>query len=119
MTKSKLKRKGFTPPKSGKELKQGWNLEAGADAEAVERCCLLACSACFLIELRTTSPGMAPPQWADASLLTGFPTAQSYGGISSVEAPSLLMASLCQIDVTLTSTQKQKGLQKVQGQLVL
>jgi hypothetical protein len=30
--------------KSGQEIKQGWNLEAGADAEAIEGCCLLACS---------------------------------------------------------------------------
>ena len=30
--------------KSGQELKQGRNLEAGADAEAMEGCCLLACS---------------------------------------------------------------------------
>jgi hypothetical protein len=29
--------------KSGQELKQDWNLEAGADAEAMEGCCLLAC----------------------------------------------------------------------------
>ena len=51
--------------KSGQELKQGWNLEAGADAEAMAGCCLLACSDCFLIEPRTTSLGMAPlTQWA-------------------------------------------------------
>jgi hypothetical protein len=30
--------------KSGQELKQGRNLEAGADAEAMEGCCFLACS---------------------------------------------------------------------------
>jgi hypothetical protein len=30
--------------RSGKELIQGWNLEAEADAEAMEECCLLACS---------------------------------------------------------------------------
>ena len=29
--------------KSGQELKQGRNLEAGADAEAMEECCLLMC----------------------------------------------------------------------------
>jgi len=42
---------------------QDWNSgqEAGADAETMEGCYLLACSACFLIEPRTTSPGMAPP----------------------------------------------------------
>jgi len=45
---------------SGQELKQDRNLEAGADAEAMEESCLLACSACFLIEPRTISPGMAP-----------------------------------------------------------
>jgi hypothetical protein len=33
--------------KSGEELTQGRNLEAGADAEAMEGCCLLAC---FLTE---------------------------------------------------------------------
>jgi hypothetical protein len=30
----------------------------------------LACSACFLIEPRTTSPGMVPPQWALPPLIT-------------------------------------------------
>jgi hypothetical protein len=30
--------------KSGQELKQGRNLEAGADPEAMEGCCLQACS---------------------------------------------------------------------------
>jgi hypothetical protein len=53
------------------ELKQGRQLEAGADAEAVGECCLLACSPmacsfCSLIEPRTTSPEMATPTvgWA-------------------------------------------------------
>ena len=41
---------------------QGRNLEAGADAVAMEEHYLLACSACFLIEPRTNSPGMIPPQ---------------------------------------------------------
>ena len=30
--------------KSGQELRLGRNLEAGADAEVIEGCCLLACS---------------------------------------------------------------------------
>ncbi|KRY94820.1 hypothetical protein T4B_1409, partial [Trichinella pseudospiralis] len=53
--------------KSEQELEQGRNLEAGADAEFMKErvlvigLLLLACSACFLIEPRTTSPGMAPP----------------------------------------------------------
>ena len=45
--KSKLGKKGFIGfhlRESGQEFKQGWNLEAGADAEAVEICCLLNCS---------------------------------------------------------------------------
>jgi hypothetical protein len=33
----------YYPRKSGQELKQVKNLEAGADAEAMEECCLLAC----------------------------------------------------------------------------
>jgi hypothetical protein len=54
MTQSKLGRKEFISlyfhitvnrwRKSGQELKQGSNLEAGADAEAMEGCYLLACS---------------------------------------------------------------------------
>ena len=49
----------------GQELKQSKNLEAGADAEAMEECCLLVllpriCSV-FLIECKTTSLGMASP----------------------------------------------------------
>jgi len=57
MTKGKLGRKGFiqlTLPhccSSPKEVRTGThtgrNLEAGADAEAMEKCCLLACSSWF------------------------------------------------------------------------
>jgi hypothetical protein len=61
--------------KSGQELNQGRNLEAGADAEAMEAMLLtgvlpLACSACFLIEPRTTSPGMTPPTMGPPLLIT-------------------------------------------------
>jgi hypothetical protein len=51
--KSNLGRKGFglyTAVHQGEpsqELKQGRNLEAGADAEALEGCCLLACFSWF------------------------------------------------------------------------
>ena len=37
--------------KSGQELKQGRNPEAGADAEAMEGYCLLACSSWSLLSL--------------------------------------------------------------------
>jgi hypothetical protein len=47
--------------KSGQELTQGRKLEAEVDAESMEGCCLLACSTCFLIGPKTTSPGIAPP----------------------------------------------------------
>jgi len=40
--------------------KQGRIPEAGADVEAMEKCCLLACSVCFHIEPRTTSSGTTP-----------------------------------------------------------
>jgi hypothetical protein len=64
--------------------------------------CLLACSACFLIEPGTNSPGMAPPT-------TGPPRLghldflveknQSHEGISSREAPFFCdNCSLCQVD---------------------
>lgn len=54
------------------------SLEVGADAEAMEKCCLLAytlpavCSVCFLIKPRTPSPWtvclLGPgPQWAGPS----------------------------------------------------
>jgi hypothetical protein len=53
MTKKQVGRKGFiqltlphccsSPRKSEQELTQDRNLEAGADAEAMEGCCLLAC----------------------------------------------------------------------------
>jgi hypothetical protein len=42
------------------ELKQDRILEARADAKAMEGCCLVAYSACFLVEPRTTNPGKAP-----------------------------------------------------------
>jgi hypothetical protein len=42
--------------------------EAGADVEAVKGCYLLACSACFLIETRITSIGLAPPTMGPPTL---------------------------------------------------
>ena len=51
----------FHRKKSGRKLKPDRNLETGADAEAMEGCCLLACSDCLLTEPRTISPRVAPP----------------------------------------------------------
>ena len=69
------------PLKSRQELKQGRNLEAGAEAEAMGVCVrmwglgclmttgllLIACSARILIGPRTTSPEWYHPQWAGLS----------------------------------------------------
>ena len=51
--------------KSGRELKHGRILEAGAEADykvvLLTGLLPLACSVCFLIKSRTHSPGMTPP----------------------------------------------------------
>ena len=61
-----------------KEVRTGTQAgqEAGADAEAMEGCSLLAClfllacSACFLMEAKTTSPEMVPPTRGLSPLIT-------------------------------------------------
>jgi hypothetical protein len=52
--------------RTGTQTGQG----AGADAEATEGCSLLACSACSLIEPKTTSPEMVPPRSGLSPLIT-------------------------------------------------
>lgn len=39
---------------------QGRSLEPGIKAETIEQCCLLACSACSLLQLRPSCPYMTP-----------------------------------------------------------
>jgi hypothetical protein len=46
---------------SMQKLKQGRRLEAGPDAETMDGYYVLACSVCFLIKPKTTSPGMILP----------------------------------------------------------
>ena len=46
--------------KLGQELKQGRNLRAGADAGALEGCCLLACSPCLLCQLSYKTQDQLP-----------------------------------------------------------
>jgi hypothetical protein len=78
MTKKQLGRKGFIQLtlshccSSLKEVRTGTQVgqEAGADAEAMEGCSLLACSACFLIEPKTTSPEMVSPTRGPPPLIT-------------------------------------------------
>jgi hypothetical protein len=49
--------------------------KAGADAEAMEGCSSLACSACSLIEPKTTSPEMVPPTRGLSPLITNWENA--------------------------------------------
>jgi hypothetical protein len=55
-----------------KEVRTGTQAgqKPGADSEAMEGCSLLACSACSLIELKTTSPEIAPPTRALSPLIS-------------------------------------------------
>jgi hypothetical protein len=95
-----LGRKGFnqltlphccsSPKKVGTETEAGQ--EAGADAEAMEGCYLLACSACILIELKTTSPGMAPPTMGPPLLITNLENAQQLDLMEAL--PQLKLLSL-------------------------
>ena len=87
---------------------QGRNLEPGADAEAMERHCLLACSECFHIEPRTISPGVAPSSmdWAlpQQSLIKRTHNRLAYSLILweaffSIEVPSSLM-TLAYVELT-------------------
>jgi hypothetical protein len=60
--------------KSGQEVTLGRNLEAGADAEAVEECCLLACFPClaqlaFLQTPELPVQGWYHLKWTGPSLL--------------------------------------------------
>jgi hypothetical protein len=60
---------------------------------------LLACSACSLIEPKTTSPGMAPPTMGPACPLDPqprkCPTAGSYGGTSLTESSFSVITPAC------------------------
>jgi hypothetical protein len=59
---------------------------------------LLAYSACFLIESKTTGPGMAPPTMGPPTVDHKFRkclTARSHGGISSREAPFSVITPAC------------------------
>jgi hypothetical protein len=74
-----------------KEVRTGTQAdqEAGADAEAMEACSLLACSACSLIEPRLPAQRWSHPQGAFPpwSLIEEMPYSWISGGISSTQAP--------------------------------
>jgi len=100
------------PPRKGEqEQKPGRKLEAGADGGTegilLTGLVLMVCAVCFLIALRTTSPGMAPSTMGCAfphqslikTMLYRLVYSQSCGGVFSVEAPSSLLTLAC---LTLT-----------------
>jgi hypothetical protein len=73
----------------------------------------MVCAVCFLIVPTATSPGMVLLSWSGPfhinhslrKLPRGLPTARSYGGIFSTEAPSCLKTLACiWVDIKLTST---------------
>jgi len=81
------------------ELKQGRILDAGADTVATEKCCSLACSSWFAqpaflqtpepaAQGSTTHKDLGPFPSITQKCPTGLPTAQSYVGISLINAPS-------------------------------
>lgn len=89
---------------------QEWNLEIGADVEAMEECCVLACSPCFLIAPSTASPEVTVPTVGRA------PTCQSLtkkmhhrlswrptweGQPRSWSSLLQNVSSLCQVDIKL------------------
>jgi len=73
--------------------------EHGGRAEAMEKCCLLACTVYFLTLSRITCPEVTPP----TSIINkeSLPTGQSQEDISQLRFPSLMTA----ISVELTKHQ--------------
>jgi hypothetical protein len=82
-------------------------METGADAEATEKHCLLACSVCFLKEPSTTSPGMSSSTVGGAlphQSLRRSLTAGSYGGFFSIEVPFIQITSAYAMATSLHTT---------------
>ena len=105
----------------GQELKHGRYLEAGADAEAIEGCCFLACSPwlaqpAFLENPETPAPGMAPPTmgWAfpfqylffKKNSLHDFQQLHLMEAFSQLRFPSF--RCLCQADIKLATAHTPK-----------
>ena len=90
--------------KSGQELKQGRNLEARADTDTMEECCLSDCSPHFLMEPRTTRQ-----EWYSPIAISNKMSCRlSYTLISQgyfLNWGSLLSddSSLCQANIKLAS----------------
>ena len=102
--------------KPGQEPKQGRNLEAGSDAEAVEECCLLTCStwlcllSCKVADHQprdaTTHNVPDPPHNRLRKCSPGLPTIWPYGSMFSIEDSSFQITLPC---VKLTKDQPAQG----------
>lgn len=122
-----MRRKGFISDSSqfimkgcqGRNSRQGQTLKR---TEAMEKCCLLACSLCLtqfiFIQPRTTVPRMVPPMVPGSSHINHssrkcrypplLPPDQSYRGIFLVLVPSFHMTLAC---VQFTNKTKYKNKQ--------
>lgn len=69
------------------------------DAEAMKRCCLLACPVCFLIEPGPPTQAWPHPQWAEPSLVNHYLRkciiARYYGDIFSTKIASFQITLVC------------------------
>ena len=108
--------------------KSGRSLEAGADAEATEVCCLLACLACFPIEPRPTSPELAPSTMVGGlgpspSILqkcsTGLPYSPDFGWKALSQLRFSPLRGLCQGDTKLDDRASPLACPSGQGSLTL
>lgn len=92
--------------KSGQELKQERNMEAGADKEALEGCCF---SACFLRgSSRTSSPGLPPSTTGCALPCQSITSKMPYSRIFWKHFfiwcfPISDDSSMCQVHIRLTN----------------
>lgn len=87
--------------------KQGRALEPGADAEAMEECCLFACFP-WLAQDHQPRGGLTHNGLPHQSLIKKMPCRLAYkvifGDIFSIEVPSSDDSSLYQVDIKLLST---------------
>lgn len=84
------------------------NLEAGTETETIKEFCLFACSACFLIQPRTTCQGVVAPMWARWSYINPQEnTSQTCLQDNLLETQFLNWCSLFLDDSSISSGQKQ------------
>lgn len=97
MTQSHLRRRGFTSaysPTLQSTIKVGRNLQAGADAEAMEECCLLASCSWLPLPAFLQHPGLVPVtvSWTLPCQSRKCTTSQSDRVIFSIEVSSQILS---------------------------